>query len=320
MARRGPTIADAARDLIRAQGPLALDALVPPILAAGRTRAKDPRRAVQAALASNPDFLEAADGRWCSLPMQLEGAVFTTPLGALERREEIVLARGGLFLVERLLTRGARPLVGGGDIHLDWFADYFDLPWPPSQHGADDLVMTLGEATVDSLLDIMDELGVPTGNETDALDDLLWGLRDMRILHGPPGWLPSLGGRQLLAVRLRGGMIEVSAADRRSLNGPHVEAAAARVARLAEAVIGPDPSWFGPPVMDIETLLEIVATQAPEVFRQPLPPFPELLEHGGLEVLEGLVGHPGTDWGQVRWALSPDPEDAWGFEPPDVVH
>ena len=72
--------------------------------------------------------------------------------------------------------------------------------------------------------------------------------------------------------------------------------------------------------MEIETLLEIVATEAPEVFRQPLPPFLELLERGGLEVREGLVGHPGTDWGQVRWVLSPDPEDAWGFEPPDVVH
>ena len=55
-------------------------------------------------------------------------------------------------------------------------------------------------------------------------------------------------------------------------------------------------------------------------FRRPLPPFAEVVRRGGLEVEDGLVGHPGTDWDQVRWAESPDPEDAWGFEPPDVVH
>jgi hypothetical protein len=320
VARRGPTIAEAAGDLIREHGPLTLDALVPPIVAAGRTRAKDPRAAVGAALGSNADFLETADGRWCSLAVQLEGAVFTTPLVGLERREEIVLARNGLYLVERLLTRNARPLEGGGEVHLDWFADYFDLPGPSSGRGADDLISALGEAAAGSLLEFMDELGVPPGNEAEALEDLAWGLRDLRVLHGPPGWLPPLGGRKLLAIRVRDGMIETAALDRRSMNGPHVEAAAARVARLAEAVIGPDPSWFGPPVMEIETLLEIVATEAPEVFRQPLPPFMELVERGGLEIDEGLVGHRGTDWSQVRWALSPDPEDAWGYEPPDIVH
>jgi hypothetical protein len=85
-------------------------------------------------------------------------------------------------------------------------------------------------------------------------------------------------------------------------------------------VIGPDPSWFGPPVVPLEELLELVATEAPELFRRPLPPFTEVVRRGGLEVEDGLVGHPGTAWDEVRWAESPDPEDAWGFEPPDVVH
>lgn len=320
MARRGPTIADTARDLIRAHGPLTLEALVPRVVAAGRTRAKDPRAAVQSALAANADFLEAADGRWCSLAVQLDGAVFTTALVGLERREGIVLARSGLCLVERLLTRAARPLVEGGEVHLDWFADYFDLPWPSSERGADELIAAMGVANAASLLDIIDELGVSPGDPEEALEDLAWGLRSLRVLHGPPGWLPTLGGRQLLAIRVRDGAIETTAMDRRSMSGPHVEAAAARVALLARAVIGPDPSWFGPPVMEIETLLELVATEAPELLRRPLPPFMEIVRRGGLEVEEGLVGHPGTDWDQVRWALSPDPEDAWGFEPADVVH
>ena len=32
------------------------------------------------------------------------------------------------------------------------------------------------------------------------------------------------------------------------------------------------------------------------------------------------MGHAGTDWDEVRWAAVAGPEDAWGFEPPDVVH
>ena len=130
MARRGPTIAETALDPIRAQGPLTLDELVPQVVDAGRTRANDPRSAVQAAIGTNPGFLESLDGHWCSLAIQVEGAVFAARLTALERREEIVLARSGLSLVERLLTRGARPLAGGGEVHLDSFSDYFDLPWP----------------------------------------------------------------------------------------------------------------------------------------------------------------------------------------------
>jgi hypothetical protein len=99
-----------------------------------------------------------------------------------------------------------------------------------------------------------------------------------------------------------------------------VDAAGIRLARLAQRMIGPDPSWFGPPVVSLEEVLELVATEAPELFHRPLPPFAEVVRRGGLEVEDGLVGHPGTDWDQVRWAESPDPEDAWGFEPPDVVH
>ena len=45
-----------------------------------------------------------------------------------------------------------------------------------------------------------------------------------------------------------------------------------------------------------------------------------VIERSGVEVEDGLVGHAGTDWAQVRRAASPDPEDARGFEPPGVIH
>lgn len=318
MPRRGPTIAESALELIRERGPMTLDGLVPPIVAAGRTRAKNPHNAVHAAIAYNSAFIEGPDGRWHSLADQLEGAVFTARLTSLERREEIVLVRDDLALIERLAPHSHQ--VRSGDVvHLDYLGDYLDLPL--LDEGDDgDLRAEIDEETAGILLAFLDELGMPPGDDDERLRDLLWETRFTQVLHGPPGWMPVLGTRQLLGIRVTGGIISAVALDRRSVTGVHVDAAGIRLARLAQRVIGPDPSWFGPPVIPLEELLELVATEAPELFHRPLPPLAEVVRRGGMEVVDGLVGHPGTDWDQVRWAESPDPEDAWGFEPPDVVH
>lgn len=129
MPRGGPTIADLALQVIHERGPQELDALVPAIVDAGRTSAKDPRRAVAAAIENHPAFLRAWDGRWCSLVDQLEGAIFATRTTALERRRGFALVRNHLFLVEQLarLRRGRpRP----GDVHLEFFADLLRLRPP----------------------------------------------------------------------------------------------------------------------------------------------------------------------------------------------
>jgi hypothetical protein len=318
MPRRGPTIAETVLELIRERGPMTLDGLVPPIVAAGRTRARNPHNAVRTAIAYNPAFIESPDGRWHSLADQLEGAVFTVRLTSLERREEIVVVRDDLALVERLAPHSHQ--VRSEDIvHLDYLGDYLDLPLLDEEDIVD-LRAEIDEETTDTLLGFMDELGMPPGDQEERLRDLLWETRFTHVLHGPPGWLPVLGTRQLLGIRVTGGAIAAVALDRRSVTGVHVDAAGIRLARLAQRVIGPDPSWFGPPVIPLEELLELVATEAPELFHRPLPPFAEVVRRGGMEVEDGLVGHPGTDWDQVRWAESPDPEDAWGFEPPDIVH
>jgi hypothetical protein len=318
MPTRGPTIAETALELIRERGPMTLDGLVPPIMAAGRTRAKNPHNAVRTAIANNRAFIESPDGRWHSLADQLEGAVFTTRLTSLERREEIVLVRDELALVERLVPH-SHQVTSGDVVHLDYLGDYLDLPLI-DEDGALDIRAEIDEETADLLLGFMDELGMPTGDDDERLRDLLWETRFTRVLHGPPGWMPVLGTRQLLGITVTGGRVRAIALDRRAVTGVHVDAAGIRLARLAQRVIGPDPSRFGPPVVPLEALLEVVATEEPELFRRPLPPFAEVVRRGGLEVEDGLVGHPGTDWDQVRWAESPDPEDAWGFEPPDVVH
>jgi hypothetical protein len=320
MPRRGPTIAETALRLIREQGPQSLDSLVPAIVAAGRTTAKDPRAAVRAAIDVNPEFVQAWDGRWCSLVDQLEGAIFTTRITRLERRDGIVILRDHLALLEQLALR-PRSFPGGGDIHVHPFGDFFDLPWPDDALEGRDMREVLGPDLAAELLDFLAELGLPPDEDPDdALRELLWELRYVQVLDGPPGWIPPLGTRQLLGIRVRSGMLDTVALDRREVSGPHVAIVGARIARLARFVIGPDPSWFGPPAIALDELLELVATEAPELLRRPLPPLSEVIERGGLEIRDGWVGHRGTDWEASPRTVGTDHGRAWGFRPDDVVH
>jgi hypothetical protein len=316
--RQGPTIAETALALIRERGPQTLDQLVGPIVAAGLTRAKNPRNAVRNAIDIKAEFLRGYDDRWYSTAAQLEGATFTVRLTGFEREDGIVLVREDLALVEQFVL-GGRPFAGGGEVHLDFLGEWFDLPWWDELEGVP-VRETIGDQASDALLGLLVELGLEPGDEDAMLREAVYETRGTRLIHGPSGWLPALGPRQLLGLTVRGGALGTVALDRRAVNGIHVEIAANRVVQIAQRLIGPDPSWFGPPVVSLRELLEIVVTDAPEVFRRPLPPFTDVVRRGGLEVEDGLVGHAGTDWAQVRWAESPDPEDAWGFEPPDVVH
>jgi hypothetical protein len=318
VARRGPTIAETALALIRERGPQTIDQMMGPIVAAGVTRARNPRNAVRSAIDIKSDFLRGIDDRWYATAVQLDGATFTVRLTGFERRDGVVLVRDDLGLVEQFAL-GGRPFAGGGEVHLDFLGEWFDLPWRDELEAVP-VRGSIGDAAADALLGLLAELGLEPGSEDDLLREAVYEMRGARLLHGPPGWLPALGPRQLLGLSIRDGALGTVALDRRAVTGIHVEIAATRVVQLAQQLIGPDPSWFGPPVVSIRELLEIVATEAPEVFRRPLPPFTEVVRRGGLEVEDGLVGHAGTDWAQVRWAESPDPEDAWGFEPPDLVH
>lgn len=320
MPRTGPTIAGTVLQLIRERGPQQLDALVPEIVAAGRTSARDPRAAVRAAIDVNPEFIQAWDGRWCSLVDQLEGAIFTTSLTRLEREDGVVVLNEQLELLRRLALR-PRPLAAGGEVHLDFFGDFFELPWHAEELDDRQLHRAIGPELAADLLGFLHDLGLPPqADETDALRELAEAMRFTQILDGPEGWLPALGPRQLLGIRVRAGTIEPVALDRRDVTGPHVGIAAAKVARLARLVIGPDASWFGPPAVSLEELLELVATEAPDVLRRPLPPFAEVVARGGLEVNDGWVGHRGTDWEATGLVPPIDLEEAWGFEAPDTVH
>lgn len=330
MPRRGPSIASASLDLIRTDGPMTLDELTPRLVAAGRTAAKDPRRAVASAIGGDPRFLEDLRGTFYSITEQIEGAVFTVHLTNLERREDIVLIRPDLFLLQRLLTVGRWSPIGDGP-HLEFFGDHFGLPvWGNDVIGEDEdgrpifdnrpLRERVGDETADRLLVFLEELGLPGDPEDDEnLRDLVDEMSSRDVIRGPDGWLPLLGPRDLLGLRVEGGVVRPVAVDRRAAIGVHVEMAAHRIARIAHRFIGPDESWFGPDVLDLGTLLILVATEAPEILRRPMPPLVEVVERGGLVVADGWVGHRGTDFDRFSESRHRSPEDAWGFEPPDAV-
>jgi hypothetical protein len=320
MSRRGPTIAAEALRLIHDRGPQELDALAAEIASAGLTRAKDPRRAVLAAIDIKPEFLRDWAGRWCSLADQVEGAMFTHRPSSLELQNEVVILPDDLSLVERFALPG-RPLARGGDVHLDFVGEFFGLPDPYAafERGLDDDADGF-DAMFDELLTFAREAGVPYALDDEAAVSVaLEASRYQQLLHGPPGWLPPLAPGDLLCIRIRDGAIETLAVDRREVRGAHVGIVGAGLARLARLVIGPDASWFGPPVIAIEELLELAATEAPDLLRRPLPPISEVLERGGLEVRHGLVGHPGTDWAAVEANFGPPPQEAWGFRPSKTI-
>lgn len=128
----------------------------------------------------------------------------------------------------------------------------------------------------------------------------------MRLLDGPPGWLSPVPVNGLIGITIRDGAIGAVALDRRDVRGPQVSLAGARIVALARRLIGPDPSWLGPPAVAIEELLELVATEAPEILRRPLPPLSEVIERAGL------------DWEAIGVQPPVTSQEAWGFDPPDM--
>ena len=92
--------------------------------------------------------------------------MFTARLTSLERREEIVLMRDDLALVERLAPH-SHQVRSEDAVHLDYLGDYLDLPLLD-----EDDVWTSGPRSTRRrptiLLGFLDELGVPPGDDEAA--------------------------------------------------------------------------------------------------------------------------------------------------------
>ena len=320
MPRAVQTIADLALDTIHVGGPQSVGR-------PGRCRRVGwsnarsiRRRAVTAALDPRPRLLRGWDDRWFSLADQLEGAICTCRLTGLERRNEVVLLREGLYLVERLALRG-RPF--NRTAMSTWTSSANSSNCRTFQIGATTSPTTApGSST--SPRTRRPRAGLPArarravrcpggrgvarlpGRETQFL----------RLIHGPAGWLPRIRHeRPCRNHHARRTDFDAIALDRETLRW-----AARRLGGYPGGGPGPPrhrvqtTSWFGPPTMELAELLELVATDAPEVLRRPLPPIPEVLERAGLEVVDGLVGHAGTDWNALGLATiltRPAPGATW---------
>jgi hypothetical protein len=326
------TIADATLALIEERGPLALEEIVPVMVAAGRTKAKHPLHAVRAAVVTEPRILHGRDGRLYSLAAQLEGAVFTVAPTRLERDEGVVLVRDELDLVRRSIgTDGPSAGRVRGQVHVDLFGDFFQLPYPDEGIAGVDadgepivdtgwnVLDRVPRGRADQLLGFLEELGFERTDDATDLLDLIVEMDGSELFHGPDGWFPKLRSREVLGLRVRDGGISAEAIDRRELKGMHVELAVLRIADITRHLLDAEEG-LGAPAVPMEDLLEILATEAPDLFLRPLPSLTAMLERAGFEMDDGLIGLPGAAWDDIRWALDPNPEAAWGFEPGDTVN
>lgn len=288
---RVPTIAQAALAIIRDQGPQTMDELVGGVVSAGATRAKDPLRALESAMACHDGFVHGRDGRVYSLSDQLEGVVFTRRLTTLERRYRIVVQGEDLALVTRLIDRYGRRFTG---VYEGRFDELFstssldpDLLYSDDTHEA---LRELPPDLVEELVDFVIQSGVARGRSEE--EAVVHFLREgpHHYLSSWAGTLPEAGPRTLFAITVRDGKIDLGVLDRSAAYGPHVFDAASRIAGLAGLIIGAcDGSSELPRTMRIEELLEIIVTEQPDILRHPLPPLVEVFELSGLEVDDGWV-------------------------------
>ncbi len=321
MPRYAPTIASTALASIHERGPEPLAELARQMVAAGMTKAKDPLRAVEAAISHDPRFLTDGCDRWYSLVDQLEGALFVVRPNAIERSIDVLLLGDELHLLARLTTP-QRGLAAGGTVWQAWAHHALCLPEVDREllyeFGPAAALEDLGKGVAEQLREWLADLGMADFGRSDVA--LLSFLEDMRyrlVLQGPSGWLPRLRPGQLLVIEVRAGLLEASALAPYEISERDVAHAAARVAAIARRTIGPDPSWFGPPAMRLSGLLETVAMEAPELLRRPLI-LADVLRRGGLELAGGYVGHLGTNWQEVAERAWLSREGAWAYEPPSA--
>ncbi|MEU8040580.1 hypothetical protein [Streptosporangium sp. NPDC049078] len=117
------------------------------------------------------------------------------------------------------------------------------------------------------------------------------------VLTGPDGWLAGVEPEQVIALRLRGGTLELSVTELDDVPAERVmrvvqefgEQALDALRAFAE---GLEPS----PGVPVDVVVLELLMKAPETFADPLPPLSPLLLNASLELREGRVGIVGAPW------------------------
>jgi hypothetical protein len=144
------------------------------------------------------------------------------------------------------------------------------------------------------------------------LPELPLRLRDSDLLAGrgligqalvaPRGWLDGFAPGDLLAVRLVGGALEVSAA---SAPATADSGRAAAVAAACAIAAGQSLQWFADgdgdlPAAALPSVLAGLLVTHRELLKDPLPPLERWLRLAGLEAFGGYAGLRGVSWNRAR--------------------
>lgn len=133
------TISSFCHDLLRENGPLALDELTRLVVDAGKTTARTPENAVRSAIGLNA--VELADGRWASPVQLLEGRWLTTRhLGRFTSSwydDEPIHTRHDLAPLQYALRAAAIPLAAGGVLQRSPYGLRGPDRWPSLECGPD---------------------------------------------------------------------------------------------------------------------------------------------------------------------------------------
>jgi prevent-host-death family protein len=273
------TIADALADLIHERGPQRTEDLARGLVAAGRTKAKDPVLAARSRLANDERFLQLSDDRWGLLSQQLHGAIFCRRLSAVERRYRVLIMDEADALLERLISSGHKA-VAGGVLRVDVVQSYFDLPWD------------------DDGLDWPSELSPNAEPEADEEFGYLMARRWRKLVLGPMDWIPAMESRCVIGFALQQDGFSIKPLRHEELTRVHVQVAAECLESIVRNVLD---SGDQTSTASVRSVLETAAVLAPDIFRQPLPPLADLMSSRGLEIADGLIGAAGS-LSRHRWS------------------
>jgi hypothetical protein len=124
-------------------------------------------------------------------------------------------------------------------------------------------------------------------------------------LHGPPGWLDGLRAGELVALRVRAGVVEVGRAVPVEVEDLGVRRLLAVVEReLSELGVAGEGGLAAALPLALVVLQAMV--EAPGLLRHTTAPLGELLAEAGFQTRSWLVGRGGTDWREWDEILGED--------------
>ena len=216
------------------------------------------------ALDAHPQLFESPDGEWASGLRLADEVVLTHELSEFEASSGMLSSDDDLALWAVFASApGGLPLAAGGTAGTTTF---LDLP-PATGEGAD---LTPGQGLI------------------------------AQYITGPDGWLAGFCAGDLLAARLRGGALELSA-SRPVPPGP----GAVRLAEACAAAVAQELERYGRGAAAApfgalhEVIISLLFTER-HLFASPQPPLGRSLHTAGLETFAGSVGVRGTSWNLSR--------------------